>query len=165
MKYCKINNGGALKRFEFKLQKLLEIRQKREDQEKIELSKASGAYQFVLNKKEKVLANIRTTLESLGKNKRRLNLKELQNYDRLVKDSDLAIRRLEVEIEKKRKIMQEHLDIYAALKRDRRAVEILREKALKKYDEDSNKEEQILIDETGQELFLRNKDNRRSSDN
>ncbi len=42
-----------MKKFDFKLQKLLEIRQKKEDQEKIELSRASGAYQFVFTKKKR----------------------------------------------------------------------------------------------------------------
>ncbi len=153
-----------MKRFEFKLQKLLEIRQKKEDQEKIELSKASGAYQFVLNKKEKVLENVRLTLQNLGKNKNRMNLKDLQNYDKLVKESDSAVRLLDTEIEEKRIIMQEHIDKFAALKRDRRAVEILKEKARKRYEEELSREEQKQIDETGRDLFLRNKENTISSD-
>lgn len=44
-----------MKKFDFKLQKLLEIRQDKEEQEKIELGKASGAYQFEVNKKVKIL--------------------------------------------------------------------------------------------------------------
>ncbi len=154
-----------MKKFEFKLQKLLEIRQKKEDQEKIELGRASGAYQYILNKKEKIVDNVRTTLAALGKNKAKLNLKDLQAYDRMVKDADVAVKRLEVEIEEKRKIMQEHIDKYAALKRERRVVEILKEKAYKRYEDEASKDEQKLIDEIGKDQFVRNKENRITSDN
>ncbi len=148
-----------MKKFDFKLQKLLEIRQKKEDQERVELAKASGAYQFVLNKKEKILSNVRITLDNLKKNKNNLSLKELQDYDRLVRNSENSIRVIDVEIEAKRRVMQEHIDKYAALKRERRVVETLRDKALKKYEFESNREEQKETDEIGQDLFLRNKEN------
>ena len=148
-----------MKKFDFKLQRLLEIRQKKEDQEKIELSRASGAYQFVLNKKEKILSNVQVTLDNLKKNKARLTLRELQDYDRLIKNSETSVRMLEEEIEAKRKIMQEHIDKYAALKRDRRVVETLKDKALEKYEADAQMEEQKETDEIGQDLFLRNKEN------
>jgi flagellar FliJ protein len=148
-----------VKKFDFKLQKLLEIRQKKEDQEKIELSRASGAYQFVLNKKEKILSNVQVTLDNLKKNKTGLTLRELQDYDRLIKNSETSVRMLEEEIEAKRKIMQEHIDKYAALKRDRRVVETLKDKALAKYESDAQMEEQKETDEIGQDLFLRNKEN------
>ena len=148
-----------MKKFDFKLQKLLEIRQKKEDQERVELAKASGAYQFVLNKKEKILSNVRITLDNLKKNKNNLSLKELQDYDRLVRNSENSIRVIDVDIEAKRRVMQEHIDKYAALKRERRVVETLRDKALKKYEFESNREEQKETDEIGQDLFLRNKEN------
>ena len=147
-----------MKRFEFKLQKLLEIRQKKEDQEKIELSKASGAYQFVLNKKEKILSNIRTALENLKNSKNNLALPDLQAYDRLVKNSENSVRMLDVEIEDKRKVMQEHIDKYSALKMERRVVETLKEKALKRYELEAGIEEQKETDEVGRDLFLRNKE-------
>jgi flagellar export protein FliJ len=115
--------------------------------------------------KEKIIDNVRTTLTALGKNKSKLNLKDLQAYDRMVKDADIAVKKLEDEIEEKRKIMQEHIDKYAALKRERRVVEILKEKAYKRYEEESSKDEQKLIDEIGKDQFVRNKENRITSDN
>jgi len=154
-----------LKRFEFRLQKLLEIRKRKEEQEKLELAKASGAYQFVLNKKEKILSNLGEKRKELSNKKGQLNLRELQAYDSMVKDADLAIKKLDVEIEEKRKIMQKHIDKYAELKRERRVVEVLREKAYKKYEEEAGKEEQKLIDEIGKDLFIKNKENRIISEN
>jgi len=154
-----------LKRFEFRLQKLLEIRKRKEEQEKLELAKASGAYQFVLNKKEKILFNLGEKRKELSNKKGQLNLRELQAYDSMVKDADLAIKKLDVEIEEKRKIMQKHIDKYAELKRERRVVEVLREKAYKKYEEEAGKEEQKLIDEIGKDLFIKNKENRIISEN
>lgn len=154
-----------MKRFEFRLQKLLEIRKRKEEQEKLELAKASGAYQFVLNKKEKILFNLGEKRKELSNKKGQLNLRELQAYDSMVKDADLAIKKLDVEIEEKRKIMQKHIDKYAELKRERRVVEVLREKAYKKYEEEAGKEEQKLIDEIGKDLFIKNKENRIISEN
>lgn len=154
-----------MKRFEFRLQKLLEIRQRKEEQEKLELAKASGAYQYVLGKKEKILANLGEKRKELSKKKGKLNLVELQNYDRMVKDADLVIRKLDVEIEEKRKIMQKHIDKYAELKKERRVVELLKEKAYKRYEEEAGKEEQKFIDEIGKDLFTKNKENKIISEN
>ncbi len=146
-----------MRKFEFKLQKLLEIRQKKEDQEKIELAKASGAYQFELNKKEKILNGLNNLRQELVKNKNKLLLENLKSYDRFIRNSDLAINKLNVVIEEKRQIMQEHIEKYAALKRDKKAVGVLKDKAVKRYEEEANKEEQKDTDEIGKNLYIKNK--------
>ena len=154
-----------MKKFEFRLQRLLEIRQKKEDQEKIELAKASGAYQKELNKKQKILGNIGDFRKDLIQNKKSLSLNMLQSFDKLVRNSEIVMKKLEVVIEEKRAVMQTHIDKYAQLKKDKRAVEILKEKAQKRHDEESSREEQSDLDEIGKNLHLRNKESNINTDN
>lgn len=146
-----------MKRFQFRLQKLLEIRQKKEDREKIELAKASGAYQLEVNKKQKVLNMLNNYRGQLGKNKK-LTLRELQEYDRLVSNSDAALGIIEEEIARKKEIMNTHIERYAKLKQERMAVEKLKERAWKRYQEEEKREQQRMLDEIGQNIYLRNKD-------
>ncbi len=154
-----------MKKFAFKLQKLLEIRQKKEDQEKLELAKASSAYQAILQKKDKMLANVRDLRRDLKQDDGRIDLSRLRAYDKLTKDTDLAVKKLEPLIEEKRKIMQQHVEKYTALQRDRKAVEILKDKAYSRYQEEANREEQKELDEIAKNIHLRNKGSRRNPDN
>lgn len=159
------NRSRFVKKFDFKLQKLLEIRQKKEDQEKIELAKASGAYQFEVNKKDKILNNIKDLRQELGRDKKALDLSRLQSYDKLTRNSEFAILQLDKVIEEKRKVMQVHIDKYASLKKDKRAVEIIKEKALKRFQEEQEHEEQKDTDEIGKNLFLNRKEKDINSEN
>jgi flagellar FliJ protein len=154
-----------VKKFEFKLQKLLEIRQKKEDQERIELGKASGAYQYELGKKQKILDNIKKIRRNLSSEQKERSLFQLQSYDLLIRHSDDAITKLEVVIEEKRLIMQEHMDRYAELRKDRKVVETLKGKARKRYEEEIAKEEQKDLDEMGKNLYLKNKEVELNSEN
>lgn len=142
-----------MKKFEFKLQRLLEIRQRQEDEQKIELAKASGAYQLEVNKKTQILDNIhelRQKIKSSGK----MSLDTMRAYDILVQNSDTAIREVELEMEKKRLVMEQELKKYTKLKQKRRAVEILKEKAQKKYDTKAQREEINTLDEIGKNIYL-----------
>ncbi len=154
-----------MKKFDFKLQKLLEIRQDKEEQEKIELGKASGAYQFEVNKKVKILDRLSIFRKDLAKSKTHLDVSRLRDYDKLIRNSDLVINRLNVVIEEKREIMVEHIDKFAELKKERKVVETLKDKALKRYIEESDREEQKESDEIGKNLYLKHKDSRTNSEN
>lgn len=146
-----------MKKFKFNLQKLLEIRQKKEDQEKIELAKASMAYQNLLNKKEKLISNVKNIRKELSKDRSGISLARLQTYDKLTKDTDLAVKALEPVIEEKKKIMQEHIRLYANLQKDRKAVEILRDKAFKRFQEEQDRAEQKELDEIAKNTYLKHK--------
>ncbi|OHD55927.1 MAG: flagellar export protein FliJ [Spirochaetes bacterium GWF1_51_8] len=153
-----------MKRFSFRLQRLLDIRKDREEEAKIELAKASGAYQLEVNKKLgmfETLRELRSSLSARGN----LTLAELQEYDRLSQDTDLAVLVLDKEIEAKKLIMEEKLVIYTKLKQERRAVEILKEKALEKYREEEKREEQQVLDEMGQNIHRKNQADRKNSEN
>ena len=145
-----------MKKFEFKLQKLLEIRQKKEDEEKLELARASGDYQLSINQKEKILSTVKEYRKSLSDNSGKLDASRLRAFDQYLKNSDFAVVELDVTIAEKRAIMEKHIQIYSELKKDRRAVEILKEKALERYKEEERKEEQSMLDDVGRDIYLKN---------
>lgn len=152
-------------KFKFNLQKLLEIRLKKEEQEKLELAKASMAYQNVINKKEKLLANVKNIRKEISRDRTKMSLARLQNYDKLTKDTDLAVKALEPIIEEKKKIMQEHIKLYSSLQKDRKAVEILKDKAYKRFLEDENRAEQKDLDEIAKNTYLKHKEKRVNTEN
>ena len=154
-----------MKKFEFKLEKLLEIRKRREEQQLLILSKASGEYQMEVNKKNSILSQIKNERAKLHEKMGALSLDDLKIYDEMTKRGDLAIFKLDEVIEEKRKKMQIEVDKYTAAKKDKRAVEILREKALKKYNYEVLQEERKDIDEISRNLYLQNKDRANNSEN
>ncbi len=154
-----------MKKFKFNLQRLLEIRQKKEDQEKLELAKASMAYQTVLNKKDKLIANVKNIRRELSKDRSAVSLARLQSYDKLTKDTDLAVKALEPVIEEKKKVMEEHIRLYASLQKDRKAVEILKEKAYRRFLEEEDRAEQKDLDEIAKNTYLKHKAKSANSEN
>jgi flagellar FliJ protein len=142
-----------MKKFSFRLQRLLDIRQKLEDEQKIVLAKASGDYQLEVNKKNRILETVSHFRDSIKGKPPDIN--ELRAFDKLLTDSDAAIRVIEIEMEKKRKIMEKELAKYTKLKQDKRAVEILKEKALNEHREAQKREENMEIDEIGKNVFIR----------
>ena len=153
-----------MKKFEFKLEKLLEIRKRKEEQQLLILSKASGEYQMEVNKKNSIINQIKNERAKLHDKRYFLTLDDLKEYDEMTKRGDLAVFKLDEKIEEKRKKMQIEVDKYTAAKKDRRAVEILREKALKKYDYEVLQEERKDIDEISRNLYLQNKDRGNNSE-
>lgn len=143
-----------MKKFEFRLEKLLDIRKKREEEEKIELARASGAYQLEVNRREKVLSTLREYRKDVMSGGK-LDAGKLRAFDQWAKSSDFALMDIDKAIEQRRVVMEEHVKIYTERKRDRRAVEILREKAYSAWQESSRHEEQAELDETGGNLYRR----------
>jgi flagellar protein FliJ len=153
-----------MKKFKFKLQKLLDFNQQKEDQEKTELAKASMAYQTVLNKKTKLLDTVKNIRKELS-GKKNLTLASLQNYDKMTNNTDQAVKALEPVIEEKKKIMQTHIQKFAELRREKRKVEIMKEKAYEQYKLETNREEQKVLDEIGKNIYLNHKEKPEKSEN
>lgn len=153
-----------MKKFSFPLQRLLEIREKKENQQKIVLAKASGEYQLEVQRREKFFENVKKQREHLSQVEK-LDLNSLRNYDRLDLEAREASNAMESIIEEKKQKMTEEMEKYVALKRDRRAVELLKEKALKAYLEEENRVEQQETNEIGQNIYLRHQAQKNDSDN
>lgn len=145
-----------MKRFEFRLQRLLEIRTDKEDQQKAVLAKASGEYQNALNEKSEILRHLDETRQMIRSGQP--SLSQLQNYDHLLQNSEYAIDELEKKIEDKRQKMEKELQKYTKLKQERMAVEKLREKAYDQYKYETEREETFTNDEIGKNIYLNHKD-------
>jgi flagellar export protein FliJ len=89
----------------------------------------------------------------------------LQAYDILLQKSDAAIVEIDKEIERRKRVMDKEMELYVKMTQDRRAVELLKEKAYKQYQVDANREETAVLDEIGRNSFLNNKADKENSDN
>lgn len=150
-----------MKKFQFRLQRLFEIRQEKEDQQKAILAKASGEYQRALNEKNDILHHVdeaRNNILSSQDDSGNLSLSQLRNFDKMLQDSEYVIDELEIKIDKKRQKMEKELQKYTKLKQDRMAVEKLKDKAYEQYQYETQREEIRTNDEIGKNIFLNHKD-------
>jgi len=148
-----------MKKFSFRLQKLLDIRQKKEDEQKVRLAKAIGDYQLEVKKKEKMLNNIKEYRKKLKTESNEITIDDLKYLDKLTINTYNALKKQDIIINEKKQKMDEQIDIYNKLKKEKKVVEKLKEIAIKKYNEESNKEEQLINDEIGKDRFIKSKGN------
>ncbi|URA10821.1 flagellar export protein FliJ [Thermospira aquatica] len=146
-----------MKRFVFPLQKLLEIRQKKEDQQKIALARASGAYQREVRKLEAVKEHEAHLREQIKKSSQ-MDIQTLRRLDYYGWHSKRIESDLQKEIEKKKNAMEKELALYTKYRQEKRAVEILKEKAWKAHVEAEMREEQQTLDELSQMIFHKKKE-------
>ena len=146
-----------MKKFDFKLQKLLEIRQKKEDLQKVRLAKASGEYQFELSKIVKIKNSLKDFKKSIFSDRNKISSENLRLLGSLSNKASVAIESLKPIIEDKKNKMEKELQIYSELRKQKRVVEILKEKQYQKYLEDSAKEEQKILDDIAKDVYLKNK--------
>jgi len=140
-----------MKRFSFRLQRLLEIRQKREEQQKIILARASGEYQKELHKKQAIEEHEHRLREQLKTEKDvPVDMSRLRWLDYYGWHSKKIEPDIQHQIETKRQAMEKELAVYTRLRQEKRAVEILREKAWQAHQEALLKEEQQTLDELSQ---------------
>jgi|YNPMSStandDraft_2_1061718.scaffolds.fasta_scaffold00009_39 flagellar export protein FliJ len=144
-----------MKRFVFPLQKLLEIRQKKEDQQKIILARASGEYQKELRKQQAIRENEEKLRERL-KQRSDLDISLLRRLDYYGWQSKRIEPDLNKSLNEKRSKMEAELAIYTRLRQERRAVEILKEKAWAEHLQQTQREEQQILDEISQTITNKN---------
>ncbi len=152
-----------MKKFQFPLQRLLEIREKKENQQKLILAKVSGEYQVEINRKQQFFDNVKNERQRLSESEQ-LDLNALRAYDQMDLAAVEASHAMEGTIEEKKKRMMQEMDLYVALKRDRRAVELLKEKAVKDYNEEQGRIEQQESNEIAKNVYLRRQANLSDSD-
>ena len=144
-----------MKRFQFKLQRLLEYREHLEKQEQDKFSKVLGQY-----------VGTEQIIETAHQNKNRV-LKESQSF---IDKGDLhlfyyrekARKGLQTKMNDFTKILQEQAiplenarkNLLEAMK-NKKAIDILKQKAKTKHQEEMQKEEQMDLDEFGATAYLR----------
>lgn len=136
-----------MKRFQFRLEKLLKLREREEEWKKQELAEVMGLY----NKEEH---GIHECMEGMKKNAEEVDALSPEEYNTVIFASDnynsamrakieghkKQMRSLEPEIEKRRNALAEAV-------RNRRVVEIMKDKKIAEYKKELRKEEQAMLDE------------------
>jgi flagellar FliJ protein len=145
-----------MKRFKFPLERLLEIRRHKENLIKNELAKAQRKKVKLLQEKEELLNKYKQGLNEL-KIMEKENILSIQKFNNFQSYFNF----LKNETEKKDKIIKladEEIAIISKklieARKERRIIERLKEKALKKYFYELQKEEQEFFDEVGMNKFI-----------
>ncbi|MGL4388060.1 MAG: hypothetical protein ACRCTJ_01530 [Brevinema sp.] len=146
-----------MKKFKFSLQSLLEIRERLEDGQKNKLAKAAGEYKLSLEKQalsfQKVASAKDKISESIKQNK--ISMEQLRQLDFLYKQAQQLSFSMEEEIEKKRKKMEHEKEEYNKRYRDKKALELLKEKELVTYKKALAHQENIIMDEISKNQFFK----------
>ncbi|VAV85210.1 hypothetical protein MNBD_DELTA01-1721 [hydrothermal vent metagenome] len=145
-----------MKKFNFKLEPLLEYRQRLEDILKKDLAEAGR----LLDIEEGKLQNLRTTHSASITAVERLkgednNTEELKLYYNYLVG-------LKAYIEEQAQMVAESREVYEGQRqklvesaRDRRAVELVKERAQKLHETEENREDQKITDDIGSSRFIR----------
>ena len=145
-----------MKRFNFRFQRILEIKERIEDARRAEL----GEVMAVLNKETDQLNALRQTLDSYRLAGRSLpsarintpllgiNASYLLRLEREIGEQLAHIERIQTVVEDKRQNLLEAT-------RERRVYEILKERAEEAHKNEVNRQERIQLDEIGEQLYAR----------
>lgn len=144
--------------FKFKFQKALEVKEKEEDEKRINFLEKKNLLEREEKKLEKIRVKIHETLVSYEKTKQgRLDINTMNSYEAYIKslkDKKSEQREL-VELVEKR--LEESKEEYFEARKERKVFEKLKEKSYEKYREKVLKEEQKFIDELSTSMFNRRK--------
>lgn len=148
-----------MKKFKFKLQKLLDIKLAAEDVIKHELAKAVGEQNVLRVKQQKYIAEIekekKTFHEKMKTGKYQFN--ELRVYSHFNEFADKVIKDSEQEIESMEPAINEIRSRLTEATKARRVIEKLKEKRYSEWKYEVRKHEDKEIDDMNQRVFARRK--------
>ena len=138
-----------MKKFNFKLQKILDIREKLELEQKNILTKAASEYQQVVSKRDENIAKVNQSREVLYSQMKAqtVSIQQLKTIDFLQSQVDQFSRSLAIPMEEKRKKMEQERVKYNKLVKDRKSIELLKEQEFKKYKIAQQRSETLEMDE------------------
>ena len=138
-----------MKKFNFKLQKILDIREKLELEQKNILTKAASEYQQVVSKRDENIAKVNQSREVLYSQMKAqtVSIQQLKTIDFLQGQVDQFSRSLAIPMEEKRKKMEQERVKYNKLVKDRKSIELLKEQEFKKYKIAQQRSETLEMDE------------------
>ncbi|MGL4367173.1 MAG: flagellar export protein FliJ [Brevinemataceae bacterium] len=144
-----------MKKFSFKLQRILDIRTRLEEEQKLKLLSVSSEYQHLVQKKKDILDKAlvaRQTVEDciISKN---ISAVQLRMIDMMCSHADTLSRSLDVDIEKKRQKMEEEKSKYLKSRQDKRSLEILKEREWDKFKLYQQRNEEKTVDEITKRMF------------
>lgn len=138
-----------MKKFNFRLQKILEIREKLEQKQKNQLMNAASNYNRLRQKEENTFQKAANAKDTAQKNfsNQEMPIEALRNADLLRTAADKLSWSLKPKIsEALTKLNHEHI-LFNQAHTKKRSVEILKENALQKHQENVLKEEANQLDE------------------
>jgi flagellar export protein fliJ len=135
--------------YKFRLQKVLDVKEKEEDNKKNEMSLVN----FEIDKAKKQLKELHDELEEHYKQRQDKNLNgssiqellELNKYIDYLKDT--AIKQKNVEIDNLQKRLEDKKEEFIDIRRQRKSYENLKDKDYQKFLEKESKDEEKIIDE------------------
>ena len=145
-----------MKRFNFRFQRILKIKERMEEACKIALGKVIA----VLNLEQERLADLEQTRMlyrqggqellalQLDPSLLSLNVSYLQRLQREIQEQRMRIQQVEKAVEEKRQELMEAT-------KERRVYEILKERAVEDYRREQKRQERIMLDEVGGQLYMR----------
>ncbi|MGL5255326.1 MAG: flagellar export protein FliJ [Brevinema sp.] len=138
-----------MKKFQFRLQRILDLREKLEEEQKLKLAAAAAAYQELIQQQDRLYQYAKEARETSSQKMAAglVDIELLQRADQLF----LEAQQLEIQqkplIEQAQRRMEKERNEYFRLQRDKKAVELLREKRLKEYKQEELREETRILDE------------------
>jgi len=138
-----------MKKFNFKLQRILDVREKLELEQKNILAKAASEYQQVVLKRDENIAKVGRSREEIYSQMKTqtVSIQQLKTIDFLQNQVDQLSRSLVIQIEEKRKKMEQERVKYNKLVKDKKSIEILKEHEFKKYKITQQRSEVLEMDE------------------
>ncbi len=142
--------------FKFKLQKALEIKEKEEEEKRVELLEKQKILEKELEKLSGIEDEIGKTLDSYSKSKNgSLDINTMlsfENFLRKLKEN----KKDQIEIvDLYRNKVEECKDNFLEARKEKKIFEKLKEKSYEKYMEESLREEQKFIDELSSNMYNR----------
>jgi len=144
-----------MKKFKFKLQKILEIREHLENEQKLKLVQAASEYQKLILKQDQLFQNIQSTQLQIDQQitSYQIDINSLRYLDQLHNKTSLYKHIMSPEIQLKKEKMEKEQQKYNSLHQKKRAIEILKESALTKYKYSFSKQESSKMDEIAKNIF------------
>lgn len=138
-----------MKKFKFRMQKLLDIREKLELEQKNKLAKVAAEYQQVIQKQDQILVKTNDCKQKVYKDidNGLVSIQSLRYIDQLNSQALQYVRALMPEVENKKSIMEKEREKYAQLHKDKKVLENLKKKELRKYKQIQSRIELMEMDE------------------
>lgn len=146
-----------MKKFEFRLQRVLEIKEELEKQKERELGEAQKVVLDIIEKIENLNAIHLQCRQELEKktSEEKVDTIEMQNYYRYLKQIENNIeRQLQLKFEAETELERRRVILIEASK-ERKILENLKERKISLYQEELNRFEQNIIDEIASNKFAR----------
>ncbi len=147
-----------MKRFVFRLQRVLDIRLREEELARNEVAKANGEYQLELSKLrhlESERERVRNSMSMFGT----IPAEYFLNYQRFVEGINFKIEEQKKVVAEKREILQKAVDKLKDAVVKRKVLEKLKERKYKEYMKEFIREEDKMLSDVGESVWLRKSKN------